>query len=150
MPQLTVDAARVNRDAEALCDSLGQLRTGDPRLGGSELCHKLHKLVRQLVPGPRTAFAWQQPSETSFLKGCLRLIERRTREAEPLCCLADRLLVDFHLPQHLVLHLQQIFRIEEVAAPKSLVPDVLGARIQCTRLAKKQSFGLWWIGHDLL
>ena len=49
MPQLTVDAARVNRDAKTLCDSIGQLGTGDARVGHPELCHKLHQLVCQLV-----------------------------------------------------------------------------------------------------
>ena len=84
MPQLTVDAARVNRDAEMLRDSIRQLRTGDPRLRHPELCHKLHQLAGQFVPGSRAAFVWQKPGEPSLLKCCLRLIEGRTRKAKAL------------------------------------------------------------------
>src|SRR5689334_9146185 len=101
MSQSAIDTARVNRDAKALCDSIGQLRTGDSPLGCPDLRHKLHQLGGQLVPGSWPPFLWQQAGEASFLKRCLRLIERRTREAERFCCLADRFLVDLHLTQHL-------------------------------------------------
>jgi hypothetical protein len=74
--QLTIDAAGVNRDAEALCHSFGQLRSGNLRLGGPELRHKLHGFAREFVAGSGTALLRQQASEASFLKGRLRLIER--------------------------------------------------------------------------
>jgi hypothetical protein len=150
MSQSAIDTARVNRDAKALCDSIGQLRTGDSPLGCPDLRHKLHQLGGQLVPGSWPPFLWQQAGEASFLKRCLRLIERRTREAERFCCLADRFLVDLHLTQHLVFDLQQIFRIEEFGVPKVLVPNVPGTRIQRALLAQEGSLGLPWVGHVLL
>ena len=72
---LTLDTARVNRDTEALCDSFCYLRTGDRWLGELKLCHELHQFGRELVSGPGPAFLGQQSGKTSFLKGCLCLIE---------------------------------------------------------------------------
>jgi len=129
MPQLAVDAARVNRDTETLCDPVGQLGTGDPRFGELKLCHKLHLFRPQLVPGSWPSFLWQQTGEARLLKSCLGLIERWPREAKRLGGLADRLFFDLYLPQHLVLDLQQVFPIEELAVLKALVMNILRPRI---------------------
>jgi len=51
-------------------------------------------------------------------------------KAKRLCCLTDRLLVDIHLSQHLVLDLHQVFRIEELVAAEALVLHCFRARIQ--------------------
>jgi hypothetical protein len=145
--QLTIDAAGVDRDAEALRHSLGKLRSRNVRLGRPELQHKLHEFSCELVPGSGPSFLRQQARETSLLKGGLRLIERWPRETECPGCLADRLLVDIHLPQHLVLDLEQILRIEKFVLAKGLVPDLLRARIQHSLLAEQGSFGLPRICH---
>lgn len=135
--QLTIDTAGVNRDSEALCHSSGQLRSRNLRLGGPELYHKLHELGRELVAGSGTSFLRQQASETRLLKGGLRLIKRWPREPERLGCLADGLLVDIHMPQHLVLDLEQILRIEKLVVAKVLVLDLFRARIQDALLAEQ-------------
>jgi len=150
MPQLTVDAARVNRDTEALCNSIGQLGGGDPRLGELNSCHKLHLFLPQLVSGSRSPFVWQQTGETRLLKSCLCLIERGSREAKRFGGLADRLLVDLYLAQHLVLDLQQVFRIEELAVSKTFVLHVLWSRIQNALLPEECAFGLARICHNRL
>ena len=57
--QLAIDAARVDRDAKTLCDSFGQMSTGDVRIGRAELRNEIHQFRRQFVPGSRPAFLWQ-------------------------------------------------------------------------------------------
>src|SRR5215831_8615568 len=87
--QLTIDAAWVYRDTEALCDSFGQMRTGNVRIGRAEFRNEVHQFRRQLVSGARSAFLRQQAGESGYLKSRLCLIEGWPREAECLGCLTD-------------------------------------------------------------
>src|SRR6478672_2223242 len=121
---LAVDAARVDRDAKALCDSFGQMRTGDVRIGRAELRNEIHQFRRQFVPGAWPAFLRQQAGESGLSKGCLCLIERGPREAECFRGLTDWLLVDIDQSQHFVLDLQQVFSVEELALLEALVCDI--------------------------
>src|SRR4029453_1884732 len=91
-PQLPIDAAGMDGDAEALPDSVGQLRARNPRFAEAEFCHKLHPLGCKRVPGRGAPLARQKTSQPGVLKRRLSLIERGTREAKRLDCLADRLL----------------------------------------------------------
>lgn len=56
--QLTIDTAWVNRNMEALGDSLGYLRTRDRRFGEPKLGHELHQFGCEFVPGTGPAFLW--------------------------------------------------------------------------------------------
>ena len=147
--QLAIDAARVDRDAKTLCDSFGQMSTGDVRIGRAELRNEIHQFRRQFVPGSRPAFLWQQTGESGFSKSCLCLIERRSREAECFGGLTDWLVFDIDQPKHLVFDLQQVLPVEELALVEALVNDVFRTRVQRPLTPQERSFVLLRIGHML-
>jgi hypothetical protein len=60
-------------------------------------------------------------------------------------------LVHLDLPEHLVLDLEEILRIEEIAASEQLVGDVLGTPVERALLAEPLALGgLGRSGHNLL
>jgi hypothetical protein len=60
-------------------------------------------------------------------------------------------LVHLDLPEHLVLDLEEILRIEEIAASEQLVGDGLGTPVERALLAKPLALGgLGRFGHKLL
>ena len=94
------------------------------------LSDELHHLGGQFVATLRAAFVRKQAEYAVPLKRRLSLIERWTREAEGLRGLADRTPVDVNLAQHLVLDLQQVVGIEEVAVVKQRMGDGLRTRVE--------------------
>jgi hypothetical protein len=77
--------------------------------GFEEANHLLGQLVSSLWPRP----LWHKPRQTALLEGALRLIERRTGNAERSRCPSNGLPLELNAPQHLVPHLDQILRVEE-------------------------------------
>src|SRR5215203_246705 len=69
----------------------------------------------------------------------LGLIERRARQSESRSSFGDRCLVDLYTAKHLVLDLNQVLRIEEVAGLEERVRDSLGMRIEHAVLTKTLS-----------
>ena len=59
MAESPVDAARVNGDAETVCNPIGQLCAGNVRFGCADLGDEAHQFGRELVTGSRTAFLRQ-------------------------------------------------------------------------------------------
>ncbi|SRR5579883_1144482 len=150
MAESPVDAARVNGDAETVCNPIGQLCTGNVRLGCAELGDEVHQFRRQLVTGAWAAFLRQQTREPGILERGLSLVERWPGESESSRSLADRRLFDLDQSKHLVLDLQQIVGVEELVRPEGLVDDILRPRVERTLLAQEVSFGLPRIGHGYL
>jgi hypothetical protein len=101
---------------EALEHSLDQICWTQGRLHSQQLLEELHDLRAQFVRAPGSGLLRQQPAESSKLEGRLCLIERRTREAERRGALGDRPRIDPNAPEHLVLDLHEIARVEEVGA----------------------------------
>lgn len=132
---------------EPFPDGLGQLLRGQGRICGSLLRNELHNLGGQLVAALRAALVRKQAEQPVLLKGCLRLIERRTGKPEGVGGLADGVFVDVNLAQHLVLDLDQIGGIEEVAAVEQGKGDSLRMRVESALAAKRLAFGFgigWW------
>ena len=132
---------------EPFPDGLGQLLRGQGRICGSLLRNELHHLGSQLVAALRAALVRKQAEESVLLKGCLRLIERWTGKPEGACGLADGVFVDLNLAQHLVLDLQQVFGIEEVAVLEQRISDGFRMRVESAVTAKRLAFGFgigWW------
>src|ERR1700752_3317245 len=69
-------------------------------------------------------------SSTLWIRLCLGLVERRAREPAGLGGFADWSLVDVDQSQHLVLDLQQVVGIEELAAREQGVRDAGRTRVQ--------------------
>jgi hypothetical protein len=129
-PQLPLDAAGMNLHAEALADPLGQLIGTDTRIGGARLRDELQHRWGELVAGMRSGLVGNQASQAPLLECLLGLVERRAREPTGLGGLADRSLVDIDQSQHLVLDLQQVVGIEELAAREQRVRDATRARVE--------------------
>jgi|SRR5947209_7450247 len=117
---------------EALLNGLGQLFGSERGIFGALLEDKNHHFAGQLVPALRTPFVRKQAEYSVLLKRRLRLVERGAREAEDQRGFADGVLVDVNLAQHLVLDLQQVVGIEEVAVLKEGMSDRLGLRVERT------------------
>ena len=105
----------MNLNAKPLLNGLSQLFGSKGRILGSLLHHKIHYFAGQLVPSLRTAFVRQQAEHTVLLKCRLRLVEGGARESESVRGFADGLLIYVNLAEHLVLDLQQVVGIEEIA-----------------------------------
>src|SRR6266568_5517820 len=117
-PQAPLNAARIHLNPESLLDGLDQLFRSERRIFDSLLGDKLHHLVGEFVSRLRTAFLRKQAGYSVLLKRRLCLVERGARETEGTRRLADGVLVDVNLTQHLVLDLQQVVGIEEIAVLK--------------------------------
>ena len=79
---------------------------------------------------PGTALLGDQSAQSALLKGRLRLIKRGTGKTKLLSCPDYGLVVGIDAPQHLVLDLKQICRIEEIAVLEKSRGDSLGMGIE--------------------
>jgi hypothetical protein len=109
-----LEAASVHVDTEAIVNPSQQRRHGEGRLLDALRRHKGQDRVGDFVRPVRPAFAGHQTRQPPRLEGGLRLIERGPRDAERVGRARDRLALHLHPPQHFVLHLHEIPRIEEV------------------------------------
>ena len=83
----------------------------------------------------------EQTEHSVLLKHRLRLVKRGAREAKGPRGLADGVLVDVNLAQHLVLDLQQVVGIEEIVVLKRGVGDGLGCGLSVPCRPKGWRFG---------
>ncbi len=72
--------------------------------------------LRQLEPVPPTRFVVAQAGHATLLEAAQRLVERLARETERGCHSDDAHAVDHVRPQHLVLDLDLVERVEEALA----------------------------------
>jgi len=128
--QPALNAARMHLNSKPLLNGLGQLFGGEPRILGSLLDHKIHYFAGQLVPSLRATFVREQAEHPVLLKCRLRLVEGGARESESMRSFADGLLIHVNLAEHLVLDLQEVVGIEEIAVLKQRVSDRFGLRIE--------------------
>jgi hypothetical protein len=139
----------MHRDVESRPDPLRQLPPRHGRLGDPRGSHKRHHLGRQFVPAVRAPLARQQAGQARAAKGPLGLIKRRAGQTKGRRGAPDRLLIDLHLAQHLVLDLDEIVRIEELAVAEERMSDRPGAGIERAALAQHSALGsLAPLGHD--
>ena len=149
LPEPPLDAARMNPHTEVVLDLLHQFLGRQRRRGASRLDQELHDIGGQIVGPPRCSFPRGQAGQAPSLEGGLGLIEGRAGETEGGRCLTHRLVFDPRLAQHLVLHLQQVPRVEEIAVLEQGVGDALGPGIQRALLVQglPLASGLWRVGH---
>ena len=134
--QPPLNAARMYLNPETFLNSLGQLFWTECGVFGSQLKDKIHHFAGQLVSSLRTTLVRKQAEDSVLLEGRLRLVEGGAREPEGACRFADGVAVHVNLAQHLVLDLQQVVGIEEIAVLKQGVTDRLGLWIERTVAAK--------------
>ena len=82
-----------------------------------------------------------QRAQATARERLLSLIKGRTRKTKELRCSPHREVVAVNATQHFVFHLQEVVRVEEVAAGEQLVGHPVGPRIECSRLAEDLAFG---------
>src|SRR5215472_7420608 len=121
---------------ELLFHQLGQLRETQARLRCALLGHELENRGGKLVSAPGTPLVGQQSGQAALRETHLRLVKRRPGEAKLARGLRNRPLLHADLAQHLVLDLQQIVGIEEVAGLEERVSYILRTRIESSLLAK--------------
>lgn len=143
MPQqLALDAARVHLDLESFPDGLGQLRRRQGGVCGSLPGNEHHYFGSQFVAALRAALVRKQAEKSVLVKRCLRLVERRTGKSAGVRRLADRVLVDVNLAQHLVLDLHQVVGIEETAVVEQGIDDGFRMRVERAVTPKRLAFAL--------
>lgn len=101
------------------------------------------------MPSLRATFVREQAEHTVLLKCRLRLIKGGARESEIVRSFADGLLIDVNLAEHLVLDLQQVVGIEEIAVLKQRMSDRFGLRIERAMPAEGLALllAVGWRGH---
>jgi hypothetical protein len=127
---------------EVLLHQLCQPSDAQRRLGCSLLHQKLHNLHVQFVAASWASLQRNQAGQPGLLEGGLRMIERGAREPEGLRRLRNRMVVDLDLPEHLVLHLDHVVGVEEVAVLKQRMAHILGTRVERALLSQSLPFVL--------
>ena len=133
--QSALDAAWMNRNAELFLNRGSQLSYAQRGLFGSGLLHIAEHFGRQLVRSPRPTFFGNQTGQSLSLKIQLGLIVGRARKSKGGSRLTDRLLLDLHAAQHLVLDLDQVVGIEELVLMEQRVLYLLWARVKTSPAA---------------
>src|ERR1700722_498318 len=111
--QSPLDAPSMHRDAELLLHGGDQVRSGIGRDGPLDKCHDL---LGQLVSASRPPLLRYQRAQATAREGLLSLIEGRTRKTKKLRCSPYGEVVAVNATQHFVFHLQEVVRVEKVAA----------------------------------
>src|SRR6516162_3948845 len=113
------------------------------RIARPELYGEVQNLRREFVAFSGSSLLGQKPEEAISLKVGFRLIVGRAREAE--CCsgLSDGLLVDRNTAKHLVLELQKVVAIEEIASFEQSVCYRVRMRVERAVPLEGVSLGLF-------
>src|SRR5471032_451896 len=141
------DAAWVDADSQFGSDLFGQCPRLDRAVGPHPPFDKRHQVGVELMRAFRAALFGQEARQTVTRKGCLGLIERWTGHSEQCGGLRLGRAAGTGVAQHLVLHLHQVVRIEEVPRSKPCRVYVLGMRIERAKFGKAFMLGIW-LGHD--
>lgn len=140
--QLALNAAGMHLQTESLLDRIGQLLNGERSIRRSLLGDELHDLGGQLVATLWPALVRKQTGKSVLAKSCLRLVEGWPGQSEGFGGLADGVLVDVNLAQHLVLDLGEIVGIEEVGGLKQRMGDGFRMGVEGAVAAKRLALGL--------
>src|SRR5262249_51744353 len=103
---------------------------------------EVHNLAGQLVRFFGSTLVRHQTSQAALVEGRLSLIERWSRETKCGCRLGNRTAFFLHTAKHLVLDLNEIPHIEELAGFEQLVGDIVWTRVECSLLAESLEFGI--------
>ena len=116
-------------DTELLLNPRDQF-VGRQRRGCRALLeHEVQDGRRKFVRSVRATLAGNQSRKALLRNRTLGLIERRPRQPERRSRFGDGSFVDLYTAEHLVLHLQQVLRIEEVGRLEQGIGDGLRMRI---------------------
>jgi hypothetical protein len=150
--QTALDRSRMHSHREAFLDSSGQVSGAQGWIVLARLSNELQDRRTQLARLFGPALEWDKTRQTTLRKGGLGLVERRPRETKLGGSFGDRLPVFLDAAHHLVLDLNQVAGIEELAGGKQVVGHGLGAWIYGALLAQTAQFGVvgWRFRHGRL
>jgi len=131
------DGAPMHGDTELLLNPRDQFVGRQRRRCRALLEHEVQDGRRKFVRSVRATLAGNQSRKALLRNRTLGLIEGRPRQPERRGRFGDGSFVDLYTAEHLVLHLQQVLRIEEVGRLEQGIGDGLRMRIQDTLLAKR-------------
>ena len=115
--------------AEVLVDALDQGGAIALRVILARLLDEAHDLIGDLVGSMGPALGRQQPHQPGAREVGLRLVEGRAGDTESSDGIGNGQAFGGHTAKHLVAHLHQVVRVEELAADKGAVMDHLGMRV---------------------
>jgi hypothetical protein len=126
------DAARMHADTELIEEKRRQFLRDQGVVRREGSLEPIDDSIGELVGPFRARALGQEAGQAGGLVGGLGFVEGRAREAEALGSLAHRRAVLPDAPQHLVLDLNQVARVEEaVVRPEGLVLHPLRPRVEC-------------------
>lgn len=131
----------MNQQAKFFLEPPRQLGILQMGLSGTLLIEEGQYGSRQFVGPVGTGFLWNQSCQTALLERCLGLIKGGPGQPGFAGRTTDWGAFGGDAPQHLVLDLDQIVGIEEVAFLKECGRDGLGMRMEDALLAEGTAFG---------
>ena len=127
----------MNGNVEVFLNCGSQLGHTQRGLFGSQLLHISEHFGSQLVCFPRPTLFGNQPEQSPVLKIQFGLVIGGARKPKRGGRLADGFLLDLDRAQHLVLHLDQVVGIEELALLEQWISHLLRVRIQASLPPKR-------------
>lgn len=144
--KLPLDAPGMNLDVEFLLREVAQLREVQRRLRFSHCEQELHHFRREFVAAPGTSLQRNQPRQPSLFEGGICLIERGARKPKFVGGLGNRPVVDMDLAEHLVLDLNDVVPVEEIAVLEQRMAHTLRARVEHAVAPQGTLLvGLFWV-----
>jgi len=128
--ELPLDAPGMNLDVEFLLREVAQLREVQRRLRFSHCEQELHHFRREFVATFGASLQRNQPCQPSSFEGEVCLIEGGSRKPKFVGGLGNRPAVDMDLAEHLVLDLNDVVPVEEIAVLEQRMAHALRARVE--------------------
>jgi hypothetical protein len=144
--QRAFDASWMHAEAKSIAHLLGECGHAQGRFGFEPFVDKGHDGLGELVRTLGSLLGWQEPRHTRAFEGRSCLVEGRSGESKVQRGLTRRTAFFAHRPQHLVLHLDRVARIEEGIVLEQGVCDLLRVRMQCSPACELLVLGV--VGQD--
>ena len=133
-------------DVESLLDSLDKLLRSDGLVLPASFVDELHHFLVELVGSMGPSLLWDKSGEARLLEGLQCLVEGRARETKVRRAVSNGFLFDSNLPEHLVLDLNEIARVEELVCGEERVVDALGMGTQSALVTQGVLSGIGLFG----
>jgi hypothetical protein len=138
----------MNHQVEVLSDQLRERASPEQRVAELMLEQELDDEFGELVGTAGAGSLRDQARQAGAEEERLGLIEDGTGEPERLRHLGDGGPLDANAAKHLVLDLNEVARVKELAAEEQEVGHLLGVRVQDALLTERLAFGVQESGHE--
>lgn len=140
--QRALDAARMHAEAKSIVHLLGECRHAQGSVGFDPFVDKGHDGLGELVRTLGSLLGGQKPRHPRTFEGGSCLVEGRSGESKVQRSLTRWAALFAYGPQHLVLHLSCVARIEEGIVLEQGVGDLLRVRMQGSPVCELFALGV--------